>query len=122
MAKQPSPNLLLQKERLRHFLTQSELAEVIGVATKTVQRWERGLSSPRAHYVQKLCEYFGKMPEELGFSNAVREEDSRTSVPTPLPAASSDRHRDRRLTCLFVAGSGVVLAIVCAVVWIVFRP
>ena len=78
MAKQPSSNLLLQRERMRHFLTQSELAEIIGVATKTVQRWELGLSTPRAYYMGKLCEYFGKTPEALGFPRGARRRKEMT--------------------------------------------
>lgn len=121
MAKQPSPNLLLQRERMQHFLTQSELAEIIGVATKTVQRWELGLSTPRAYYMRKLCEYFGKTPEVLGFSDSdqAEEKDSWTGGQATVPASMSGRSLKRILFYLLVVG-GVAITII--VVWIILRP
>jgi DNA-binding XRE family transcriptional regulator len=121
MAKRPSPNLLLQRERMRHFLTQSELAEIIGVATKTVQRWELGLSTPRAYYMHKLCDYFGKTPEALGFSEGAQaeEEDGWTSGQAGAPASTNGHRLQRFLLYLLVTGV-VVISIIVA--WIILRP
>ena len=47
-------------------LTQAELAEKVGTTFETVSRWERGIKTPSAYYRRKLCEVFGKTPEELG--------------------------------------------------------
>lgn len=121
MAKQPSPNVLLQRERMRHFLTQSELAEIIGVDTKTVQRWELGLRRPRAYYMRKLCEYFGKTPEALGFPDGPHavEGDGWTGGHSTAPAPTNDHACRRILTYLLLAG-GMVIAIIVA--WMILRP
>lgn len=121
MAKEPLPNVLLQRERMRHFLTQSELAEIIGVSTKTVHRWELGVSMPRAYYMRKLCEHFGKTPEELGFSDSAQTEveDAIIAEQAPTPASTSGRALQRLLLYLLVAG---VVAITLIVAWITLRP
>ena len=41
----------------RHF-TQAELADRIGVSSKTVSKWEKGLSVPDAQTLQRIAEEF----------------------------------------------------------------
>lgn len=48
----------LQHERLRHNLSQEELAEQVGVNVRTVRRWERGAILPQPHYREQLCQLF----------------------------------------------------------------
>ena len=121
MAKQPPPNVLLQRERMQHFLTQSELAEIIGVDTKTVQRWELGMRKPRPYYMRKLCEYFGKTPAALGFPDGPEdlEEDGWTRGHSPVPAPTNVLTCQRILIYLLLAG-GVLIAILVA--WLILRP
>jgi len=57
-------NQTLRTERKRQGWTQAELAEVLGVSTKTVVRWERGRSVPFPYYRQKLSTFFGKTAQE----------------------------------------------------------
>lgn len=80
MSKQSRPNTALQRARIQCGLTQSRLAEEIGVSSKTVQRWECGSSSPRAYALHKLCTLFNKTPAELGFLDSSEEDkqDERT--------------------------------------------
>lgn len=44
----------LRREREQHFLTQKELAELIGVTEMTIYRWENGESKPRPYAQRKL--------------------------------------------------------------------
>jgi len=60
------PNERLRRARFQMVLTQAELAEKVGATFETVSRWERGIKAPSAYYRRKLCEVFGKTPEELG--------------------------------------------------------
>jgi len=65
------PSLLIQSpslrtERKRQGWTQAKLAEVLGVSTKTVVRWEAGRCVPFPYYRQKLSALFGKTAQELG--------------------------------------------------------
>src|SRR5215470_3231736 len=57
----------LQRERKRRSWSQEDVAEKVGSHSKTVSRWERGLSIPSLYYQQKLAEIFEKSIEELGF-------------------------------------------------------
>ena len=56
----------LLNERKRRGWSQDDLAEKVESDTKTIGRWESGISLPRPYFRQKLCELFGKDAEELG--------------------------------------------------------
>lgn len=65
------PNYALRDARESSGLTQAELAEQIGVPDKfLVAKWEAGKHVPGPMYRRKLCEFFNKSPEELGFIKA----------------------------------------------------
>ena len=51
--------------RLRKFLTQTQLAEEIGVRYQTIGSWEAGTSRPRPNAMRKLCEALEVTPDEL---------------------------------------------------------
>jgi transcriptional regulator with XRE-family HTH domain len=59
-------NHRLRTERKQQGWTQAKLAEVLGVSTKTVTRWEVGRSMPFPYYREKLSALFGKTVQELG--------------------------------------------------------
>jgi transcriptional regulator with XRE-family HTH domain len=46
-------------------LTQSALAENLGVVEITIRRWENGTREPRASDIKKLCEVLGVSEAEL---------------------------------------------------------
>lgn len=56
----------LKYERERRGWSQEDIADKVGCDTKTVGRWENGLSLPRSFLRQKLVELFGKDAEEFG--------------------------------------------------------
>ena len=64
----------LRQLRLQASLKQDELADKIGVATKTLQRWEYGETSPKASDMALLCEALGITETEL-FLQAKKKED-----------------------------------------------
>ncbi|WP_220210907.1 helix-turn-helix transcriptional regulator [Reticulibacter mediterranei] len=57
----------IKQLRKENLWTQEELASRIKTTTISVSRWEKNLTRPSLHFQQKLCEIFGKSPEELGF-------------------------------------------------------
>src|SRR4051794_6996268 len=64
---QAIPNRQLQAARKARGWTQSEVAERIGASSSlNVTRWERGMTSPSAFYLKKLCQLFDMTPKELG--------------------------------------------------------
>ena len=54
--------------RIKHHFSRSQLAELVGVTTLTLGRWERGEALPRKCYRQILCEIFECTEEDLAFS------------------------------------------------------
>ena len=61
------PNELLLRERQRRGWTREYVAGQIGIAdSKTIGRWERGVAFPSAFFLQKLCELYARLPQELG--------------------------------------------------------
>ena len=57
------------------------LAREVGTTLRSVVRWEQGETLPELRFQQRLCELFGKDPEELGF---IQGQVGLTDV-TPLP-------------------------------------
>src|SRR2546421_10424678 len=56
----------LKIERKLRGWSQSRIAEALGITTRTVSRWEQGLSMPYPYYREQLCALFGKNARELG--------------------------------------------------------
>jgi transcriptional regulator with XRE-family HTH domain len=92
MAKDPLYPFLLRRMRLQHGLTQSQFAEIAGVEPKTVQRWERGVTSPRPFSLQRLCAHFNTTPAELGLLDTDPQHEESQETP-----ASTRLHREERL-------------------------
>jgi len=74
-------NVALVAARTAHNLTQDELADVLGVSTRTVQRWEDNPTvRPRPSQVRTLQNAMGLPVEQLGFpadKRAMAVEDGR---------------------------------------------
>src|SRR5215469_150468 len=65
----------LKIERKLRGWSQSKLAEALGITTRTVSRWEQGLSVPYPYYREQLCALFGKNARELGMLSEDEEND-----------------------------------------------
>ncbi len=56
----------LRRLRERQFLTQTQLAERMGLDRyQTVSAWERGTARPRPAMMKRLCEALQVTPDEL---------------------------------------------------------
>ena len=62
----------LRQQRVQRNWRQQEVADQLGVALVTVQRWERGYQEPSAYYRVKLCALFGTSAQELGLLEALQ--------------------------------------------------
>lgn len=84
-----TPNTQLRKRRKGVPLTQTELAEQVGVAVNSVRRWEAGWR-PQPEHIRRLCAVLGASPEELGYGP---RDDSAPTEPVP-----DDRRQAMRAT------------------------
>jgi transcriptional regulator with XRE-family HTH domain len=83
-AEQAISNQRLRDSRKQHYLTQSQVAEKLGTTVVNVSRWESGATIPSLYFRQKLCELFGKHPDELGLlPEAERQEQAAAAVTAP---------------------------------------
>ena len=73
-------NSALRTERKMRGWTQAELAEALGICTKTVVRWELGKAVPFPYYRQKLSALFGKTAQELGLSDKGERNDKDSAL------------------------------------------
>ena len=55
----------LREQRIKHGLTQEQLAEKIGVSRQSVSKWEQGISDPSTSNLFALAKLFGVSVEEL---------------------------------------------------------
>lgn len=62
----PEWALALRELRLRHSLSQEDVAEKVNVDRTTVSRWEAGRNHPQPSQVRRICDTFAISPEELG--------------------------------------------------------
>src|SRR5947209_10778782 len=75
-------NERLRQLRIERRWRQQDVADQLGVALVTIQRWERGFQQPSAYYRVKLSALFGLSAQELGLLEA---------PPSPVPAESEAR-------------------------------
>jgi transcriptional regulator with XRE-family HTH domain len=90
--------------RKRKFLTQEDLAEIVGVVPVTISRWENGEQRPRSYALRKLCQVLQASREELGFSSEPTGEADREPAPATFSLAIS------ATDMLDVAIMGLILA------------
>jgi len=55
----------IKSHRQRHGLSQSQLAQMIGVSQRTISRWERGDDNPSITQQKRLRDMGWKLPSEL---------------------------------------------------------
>ncbi len=83
---------ILKSRRTAANLTQSALAEKIGVSKQTVSKWETGVCAPDLDYCRQLCDLYAIPPSQLltRAADPAPSCESAPSVPpepsTPLPA------------------------------------
>lgn len=55
--------------RQKRNITQTELAEALGISFQSVSRWERGMAYPDIEMIPKIAAYFGVTTDELLVAN-----------------------------------------------------
>lgn len=78
----------LREERLHRHWSQKEIADRLGTTTNNVSRWELGQTTPGLYFRTKLCEIFGKTPQELGLVG--EEQQISSSTPDMLSTQSHE--------------------------------
>lgn len=58
----------LKTARVAAKLTQTEVAEKLGVSTASVCHWERGQRMPKTSTFFRLCELYGVTPNDIFLS------------------------------------------------------
>ena len=94
-------NELLRRQRIARNWRQQEVADQIGTALITYQRWEQGKQQPSAYYRVKLCTLFGKSAQELGLLEEPSPSDgaeSQASDATQANATLADAQVQERLS------------------------
>ena len=66
--------------RKEQNLTQEQLAEKLGVSSKTVSRWENGNSFPDVSMLQPLCDLLNISVNELLLGEKIPEDNYRKKV------------------------------------------
>lgn len=82
----------LRAARRRAGLTQKQLAEALGVASLTVSRWERGVSTPSIPRLRQIAELTSS---EL--TTLIRSVDATARVAAELAAIREDIAETRKL-------------------------
>src|SRR5216683_3190686 len=86
------PNERLRRERQRRGWSREYVAEQIGVADpKTIGRWERGVAFPSSFFLQKLCNLFGMLAQDLGLFPADHDSELQ-AVAGYLESAGPERY------------------------------
>jgi transcriptional regulator with XRE-family HTH domain len=117
------PNKQLRRHRLLRGWSLDDLASAVielgkqlgernlALTAKTVGRWERGESNPRAPYPKLLCALFGTSAEELGLGGGRTDLSSAINTTAVLDARLDPR------TILGALGSGLVQPLLSSIVF-----
>lgn len=62
--------------RLKHGVTQTEIAEVAGVSQRAVSQWETGKTDPSAASVSKIAAKYGEDAESIVFEDTKKDPEN----------------------------------------------
>lgn len=62
--------------RLKHGVTQTEIAEVAGVSQRAVSQWETGKTDPSAASVSKIAAKYGEDAESIVFEETKKDPEN----------------------------------------------
>ena len=78
----------MKRARLNAGLTQTQVAEKVGITARQYQRYESGRSAPYIYDLPKICEALGVSYEWLfseDWSKIPVSEPSKSAIPAPVP-------------------------------------
>lgn len=101
---------MLQTRKLRKKLgmTQSELAQKIGVTFGTVSIWERGLRMPEWTTLQKMSELFGVTVQELIENPETEEKQDEAEQKEQLTGSFIEEHETLCLREALMEACGLI--------------
>ena len=73
----------ISKIRIDNNLTQSELADRLGLSDKTISAWEKGKTEPDNDSVKKLCNEFGMSLSSVMFEKKTIKDHYSTMIKSP---------------------------------------
>lgn len=77
-------SLNIKALRQKHFLTQEEFAERIGISLQGLSNIERNRYQPTAETIDKICKAFNITPQELLITNSNANQDVIENIVTLL--------------------------------------
>ena len=103
--------LQIRKLRKKLGMTQSELAQKIGVTFGTVSIWERGLRMPEWTTLQKMCELFGVTVQDLIENPETEEKQDEAEQKEQLIDAFIEEHETLCLREALAEACGMICQI-----------
>lgn len=100
--------------RQEQGLSQSGLAEALGVSRQAVSRWETGAAMPSAENLFCLSRLYGVPMDEL-----IRGEEAELEQKTEPPAGTQDAPKEDRTLRRWRAAALVLAVLVCAGAYLV---
>mgnify|MGYP001798850284 CR=1 FL=1 len=80
---------IIRDGREKLNLTQSQLAELVGVSPQAVQQWESGATQPRGKRLNKIAEVLKLPPEQMHFGTFPCNTGVEAATPDALPDAAA---------------------------------
>lgn len=77
----------IKTKRTQTGLSQTALAELLGVSQQAVAQWETGKAMPRREAMMKLSDLFNCTIDELYSRDQVEQEGADSPPPNPKPEA-----------------------------------
>ena len=96
-------------------LTQAQVAEQLGMSSKSVSKWERGVCLPDVSVYEPLCSILGiSLNEFLSGEDIVREDLPKKSEENLIQITADGKHRSRRLKAVILGLSLLIGAALLA--------
>ena len=103
-------------------LTQTELAEKLGMSNKSVSKWERGVCLPDVSLYMELCNVLGITINEFIAGEDLRDEILVKKSDENIISVTKDGKQKRRKLKVLSFGLAVALIILCAVMLVLNMP
>lgn len=87
--------------RKRNGISQTDLAELLGVTNKAVSKWENGKAKPKTEILRKMTSYFKIPIEELLMIKGEKKMEISKIVITGGPCAGKYFYLVWTILCLF---------------------
>ncbi len=90
----------LKELRHQNDITQDRLAEVLGVSSQSVSRWELGICYPDLELLPSIANYFDITLDDLVGMNKIRSEEARIAIFTEVLNLERGKQWDKAVEAL----------------------